>query len=62
MESAILRREGALKKWNRAWKVELIEKTMLIQIGPNCTTKSLKMDSRFRGNDGWGSVSFTNMG
>ena len=26
MESAIMR-EKALKKWNRAWKVELIEKT-----------------------------------
>ena len=26
MESAILR-EKAIKKWNRAWKVELIEKS-----------------------------------
>ncbi len=26
MESAILR-EKAFKKWNRAWKIELIEKT-----------------------------------
>ena len=25
MESAI-QREGAIKKWNRAWKIELIEK------------------------------------
>jgi putative endonuclease len=55
MESAI-QREKRIKKWNRAWKVDLIDAMNSSWrdlwpdiIGQVPTTKS--MDSRFRGND-----------
>ena len=54
MESAITR-EKQIKKWNRAWKIELIEKMNPYWndlwptiIGQN---KTKTLDSRFRGND-----------
>ena len=35
---AAIKREKRLKKWNRRWKIQLIEET--IQIGPICTQAS----------------------
>jgi putative endonuclease len=52
MMSAITR-EKQIKKWNRAWKVELIERQN--QSGKIYGKGSLEsLDSRFRGNDGRG--------
>ena len=50
MESAITR-EKAIKKWNRAWKLNLIEKTNSdwLDLWPEITGEAL--DSRLRGND-----------
>jgi predicted GIY-YIG superfamily endonuclease len=48
-ESAIVR-EKQIKKWDRLWKVELIETAN--RSGATYTRKSSNMDSRFRGNDG----------
>ena len=60
MESAILR-EKQIKKWNRAWKVELLEKgnpdwrDLAVDLGfdvaPSHRLLGQQMDSRFRGND-----------
>lgn len=51
MESAISR-EKAIKKWNRAWKLKLIEEQNpeWADLWPAITGESL--DSRIRGNDG----------
>ena len=53
MESAIAR-EKAIKKWNRSWKLALIEKTNpnWIDLWPVITGEIL--DSRLRGNDAKG--------
>jgi len=59
MESAIAR-EKAIKKWNRPWKLALIEKTNpnWIDLWPVITGEIL--DSRLRGNDArGGGVSFS---
>jgi putative endonuclease len=56
MDSAI-RREKQIKKWNRAWKVELIEKfnpawvDLHDEIDPSICFAPPKLDSRLRGND-----------
>ena len=55
MESAI-QREKRIKKWNRAWKVELIDRTNPSWRGlwsdiTGQVPKAKSMDSRFRGND-----------
>ncbi|MGI8910966.1 MAG: GIY-YIG nuclease family protein [Rubrobacteraceae bacterium] len=50
-----IRREKQIKKWNRAWKVDLIEKTNPRWHDLWATiVGSGDMDSRFRGNDGKG--------
>ena len=56
MESAI-EREKRIKKWNRAWKVEMIDalNPSWRDLWPDITgqaPKAASMDSRFRGNDG----------
>lgn len=58
MEVAIVR-EKQIKKWNRAWKVELIEKSnpdwrdLWPEIAtPKTSGSAERLDSRFRGNDG----------
>ena len=58
MESAIAR-EKTIKKWNRLWKLALIEKTNpnWIDLWPVITGEIL--DSRRRGNDERGGVSFS---
>ena len=49
-ESAF-QRERQLKKWNRAWKIELVEQAR-IQVGAISKATSCKaLDSRFRGNE-----------
>jgi putative endonuclease len=52
MLQAILR-EKQIKKWNRAWKMDLIEKNnpKWLDLWPSLTTEEA-LDSRFRGNDG----------
>ena len=52
MESAI-QREKQIKKWNRAWKLELIEKANPYwnDLWPEITGQTKTLDSRFRGND-----------
>jgi putative endonuclease len=56
MEAAIVR-EKQIKKWNRAWKLELIDglNPSWRDLWPDITgqmPKAVSMDSRFRGNDG----------
>ncbi len=48
-----IRREKQIKKWNRAWKVELIEQNspQWLDLWPSLTGGE-RLDSRFRGNDG----------
>ena len=48
-----IRREKKIKKWNRAWKIELVEKTnpRWRDLWPSLTGGET-LDSRFRGNDG----------
>jgi putative endonuclease len=55
MLSAIAR-EKAIKKWNRAWKLRLIEEQNpeWKDLWPTITEE--KLDSRLRGNDGAGQV------
>jgi putative endonuclease len=58
MGSAI-EREKRIKKWNRAWKVEMIDamNPSWRDLWPDITgqiPKATSMDSRFRGNDGVG--------
>ena len=61
MESAI-RREKRIKKWNRDWKVNMIEKfnptwiDLHDDIDPTIYYVEEKLGSRFRGNDGSGGV------
>lgn len=52
MESAILR-EKRIKKWNRTWKLELIQSTnpRWKDLWPAILGKDAGMDSRLRGND-----------
>ena len=50
-ESAIMR-EKALKKWNRAWKLALIEKTNPDWLDLWSVITGESLDSRIRGNDG----------
>ncbi|MDQ4420790.1 GIY-YIG nuclease family protein [Sphingobium sp. DEHP117] len=56
MEEAIMR-EKRLKKWNRKWKLELIESSnsdwrdLAVDIGFEPLHEQ-RLDSRFRGNDG----------
>ncbi|MGH9893744.1 MAG: GIY-YIG nuclease family protein [bacterium] len=47
-----IQREKQIKKWNRAWKIELIEKTNLQwrDLWPSLTGGD-NLDSRLRGND-----------
>jgi putative endonuclease len=47
IEAAILR-EKQLKKWNRAWKIRLIEKTNPMW---DDLVEKYGMDSRLRGNE-----------
>ena len=51
IEAAILR-EKQLKKWERAWKVRLIEKDN--PLWQDLSVSMLGMDSRLRGNDSGG--------
>ena len=57
MEAAITR-EKQLKKWNRDWKLRLIEESnpewldLAINLGFGRVDKAAHMDSRLRGNDG----------
>ncbi|MCG3775530.1 MAG: hypothetical protein JW395_2371 [Nitrospira sp.] len=47
-----IRREKQIKKWNRAWKIELIERTNpQWQDLWRSLTEGEEMDSRLRGND-----------
>jgi putative endonuclease len=47
-----IRREKQIKKWNRAWKIELIERTNpQWQDLWHSLTEGEEMDSRLRGND-----------
>ena len=61
MESAI-RREKRIKKWNRDWKVNMIEKfnptwiDLHDDIDPTVCYVEEKLGSRLRGNDGFGGV------
>ena len=51
-----IRREKQIKKWNRAWKIELIEKTNPQWQDLWCAlTEGVEIDSRMRGNDDTGS-------
>ena len=56
MDSAI-KREKQIKKWNRAWKIEMIEKLNPVwidlhdDIDPDIKFVLPKLDSRLRGND-----------
>ncbi len=57
VDSAI-RREKQLKKWNRDWKIDMIEKfnstwiDLHDYIDPEVRFEAPELDSRFRGNDG----------
>jgi putative endonuclease len=53
MESAILR-EKQIKKWNRSWKLRLIQETnpRWMDLWTEIIGESVGMDSRLRGNDG----------
>jgi putative endonuclease len=54
MDAAIVR-EKHIKKWRRAWKLELIEKTNPQMARPVRHAAELKpLDPRFRGGDGCG--------
>jgi putative endonuclease len=48
-----IRREKQIKKWNRAWKIDLIERTnpRWHDLWPTIVGDT-DVDSRFRGNDG----------
>jgi putative endonuclease len=49
-----IRREKQIKKWNRAWKIELIERTNpQWQDLWGSLTEGEEIDSRTRGNDSW---------
>ena len=50
--SEAIKREKQIKKWNRAWKIELIEKDnpQWVDLWPSLTGDG-SMDSRVRGND-----------
>ena len=52
MESAILR-EKQIKKWNRSWKLRLIQEgnPRWRDLWPDITGQAAGMDSRLRGND-----------
>ena len=52
MESAI-DREKQIKKWNRAWKIRMIQKNnpKWDDLWPEITGQSARVDSRLRGND-----------
>jgi putative endonuclease len=52
MEEAI-RREKQIKKWNRAWKIRLIEENnrLWLDLYDELTGQQSDMDSRLRGND-----------
>jgi putative endonuclease len=51
-ESAFLR-ERQIKKWNRVWKLELIEKenSSWRDLGDEISMRTKVLDSRFRGNE-----------
>ncbi|WP_066775117.1 GIY-YIG nuclease family protein [Sphingomonas sp. CCH5-D11] len=55
---AVITREKQLKKWNRDWKLRLIEEgnpgwvDLSINLGFEPIEKTAGMDSRLRGNDG----------
>jgi putative endonuclease len=52
-----IRREKQIKKWNRAWKIELIERTNpQWQDLWRSLMEGEEMDSRMRGNDSWSVV------
>ena len=52
--SSAIQREKQIKKWNRAWKLRLIQEQnpRWQDLWPAIIGQSLGMDSRLRGNDG----------